>query len=67
MAYLIRIPSQQMRALWTLREYAGRGGIALQIREVVARYISDQEKEIGCPVSDLAEAIERHEQESNRA
>jgi len=64
--YKLTIPKEQLSALWSLREYAGRGAIALQIREAVADYLKSQEKEIGCPVTDLAEAIDRHEQESNR-
>jgi len=67
MAYKFELPKAQMSALWSLREYAGRGPISRQIREVVAQYISAQEKEIGCPVTDLAEAVDRYEQENNRA
>ena len=64
--YKLALPKEQLSALWSLREYAGRGPISRQIREVVAQYISAQEKEIGCPVNDLRLAIkEEHEQRGN--
>lgn len=65
MAYLLKIPKGQMAELWRLREFGAFGSIAKQAREAISGYLQAKEKEIGCPIADLAEAIERHERASN--
>ena len=57
-----------MSSLWQLREYAGRPAIAKQVREAIAAYLKNQENQIGCPIPDIVEAIEKHnyEQASDR-
>jgi len=66
MSYLLRIPKTQMESLWQLREYAGCGPIAVQVREAVRMWIEEQERRIGTTTKDLVEAIERHEQGENQ-
>lgn len=66
--YNLTISKEQLSDLWRLREYAGAGPIAQQVRQAVSEYLKFQEQRIGCPVADLSEAIERHkkEEEMNR-
>jgi len=61
--YNLTIPKEQLSALWRLREYAGAGPIAQQVRQSISEYLKSQEQRIGCPVADLSEAIERHRRE----
>lgn len=61
--YNFAIPKEQLGDLWRLREYAACGPIAKQIRQAISDYLRTQEKEIGCSIADLEEAIERHEHE----
>ena len=63
MPYLLKIPRTQMESLWKLREFAGRGPIAVQVRKAISDYLNSQEREIGAPISDIAEATERHKRE----
>ena len=57
--YTFTIHQEQLTALWRLREYAAKGPIAKQVREAISNYLQIQEKEIGCPIADIQEAIER--------
>ena len=44
--YSIKIPPKQLTALWSLREHAGCGPIAAQIRRAIEDYIATQQDEI---------------------
>lgn len=61
--YNLIIRKEQLSDLWRLREYAGAGPIAQQVRNAISEYLKSQERRIGCPVADLSEAIERHKRE----
>lgn len=52
--------------MWRLREFAACGPIAKQIRQAISEYLQKRTGEIGCSISDLAEAIERHERENKK-
>ena len=60
--YSLIIPKEQLTDLWRLREYAAKGPIARQVREAITTYLKVQENTIGCPISDIEEAIERHKE-----
>lgn len=62
--YQLKITKEQMTSLWRLREYAARGPIVKQVREVISDYLQSQEKEIGCSIKEVEEVMERHERES---
>jgi len=64
--YNIIIPKEQLSDLWRLREFAACGPIAKQIRQAISEYLQKRTGEIGCSISDLAEAIERHERENKK-
>jgi len=61
--YNLSIPKEQLSDLWRLREYAGAGPIAQQVKRAISEYLKSQEQRIGCPVANLSEAIERHRKE----
>lgn len=65
MPYLIKIPQEQMKDLWRLREYAGKGPIVMQAREAISDYLRAQEKQLGAPVEDIEQVMERHKRESS--
>jgi len=64
MAYLLKIPKEQMKNLFLLREYGGCGTIASQVREAIRMWIEEQSKKNGCSIEEIAETIERHGNES---
>lgn len=63
MAYKFELPPETIKDLWRLREFCGETSIIGQIRVAVQRWIRDKETEIGCSISDVQEARERHETE----
>ncbi len=44
--YTIKIPPKQLENLWKLREFAGQGPIAGQVRRAVEDYIQGQQGEL---------------------
>ena len=46
MCYSIKIPPEQLTNLWQLREHAGRGPIAVQVRRAIQNYIDSQREEV---------------------
>ncbi|MDP1689486.1 MAG: hypothetical protein Q8L47_05185 [bacterium] len=44
--YTLKIPPKQVTSLWHLREHAGCGSIAAQIRRAIESYIDSQKEEI---------------------
>ena len=63
--YKISLPQEIMKDLWRLREFCGEGPIIQQIKNSVRAHIQNKEREIGCPIADVQEAREKHEQKSN--
>jgi len=64
MSYLLKIPREQMRNLWLLREYGGAGTIADQARRGIRMWIEEQERKNGCSIEEIAEATSRYRKES---
>lgn len=58
--YNFVIPKKLLEELWRLREYAGRGPIAAQIRKAIDDYISSQREEI----SQIEEVIRQQQQDA---
>jgi len=64
MGYLLKIPKEQMRNLFLLREYAGCGTIASQVREAIRLWIEQQSRKNGCSIEEIAETLEKHRKQS---
>lgn len=64
--YKFELSQEAVKNLWRLREFYGEKSIISQVRSAVQKWIQDKEAEIGCPLSDVQEARERHERESNQ-
>jgi len=63
MPYLLKIPHEQMKDLWRLREFAGKGPIVAQARKAISDYLCRAREEIGAPIQDIEEATKRHRRE----
>lgn len=61
--YNFTIPQKQLTDLWRLREYAGYGPIAHQVRQAVSNWIKSKEEQIGVPIENIEEASKRHKRE----
>jgi len=59
--YKILLPRKMMKDLWLLREYYGEPAIIVQIRSAISNYLEQKETEIGAPIEDVAETIEKHD------
>ena len=66
MAYKFELPSETVKDLWRLREFCAEGSLIKQVREAVNKYIRDKEIKIGCPISDIQEAREKHYEEESQ-
>ncbi len=63
--YKFQLPSETVKNLYILREYCGEASIVGQVRTAVQKYLQDKERQIGCPISDVQEAREKHHEEEN--
>lgn len=63
MSYKISLPGGQMKDLWRLREYVAQPSIIQQIRNAVSLYLKKKETEIGIPIKEMAETIDRYEEQ----
>ena len=63
MSYKIALPSDTMRKLFLLKTYCAAPAIIEQVRYAVRDYLEKKEKEIGIPIEDAADAIDRHKRE----
>ncbi len=63
-SYLLKIPQEQMRNLFLLREYGGAGTIADQARKAIRLWIEEQERKNGCPIEEIAETTKQYRKES---
>ena len=64
--YKIILPDSTMKSLWQLKHFCAKGPIVEQIRSAVDGYIQAKEAEIGCPVSEIQEILEKHDKEENQ-
>ena len=64
MPYLLKIPQEQMKELFLLREYGGAGTIAEQVRRGIRMWIEEQERKNGCAIHEIAETTKRYRKES---
>ena len=63
MSYKIKLPEGMMKDLWRLREYAAEPSIIEQIRKAVGEYLKKKKTEIGIPIKEMTETIDRYERQ----
>lgn len=56
--YTFRLPAEMINNLYRLREYCNKGSILGQVRKVMEKYIQEQERQIGFPLSEVERLIE---------
>ena len=65
--YKFELPREMTKQLLIIREFCGEKSIVGQVRAAVQKWITDKEAEIGCSLSDVREARERHEREKEES
>lgn len=65
MPYKFYLPADMVHSLWRMKTHFGGGSIIGQIRDAVTVYLKDQEKRFGCPLDELAEALDRQDEEQD--
>ena len=64
--YSLKLPEDFLERLYILREYCAEGPIARQVKKAITDYLASKEKEIGCPIQDVKETLDRHYAEKIR-